>query len=117
MPKISTIEMEVLRELLIKNNYPPQVIQKEFEKFEKQKMSHLNHTDPSKLSMVVYHLKCKNCEVGFIGQTKRICDVFMNDHQSDKNSHVFEHHNIPRHEIDFENIEISDRADTVRKLE
>jgi hypothetical protein len=92
MPKISTIEMEVLRELLI--NYPPQAIQKELKKFGKYKMSHLNYTDPSKLSMIVYHLKCKNCEVGFIGQTKRICDVFMNDHQSDKNSHAFEHHNI-----------------------
>ena len=27
------------------------------------------------------------------------------------------HHNIPGHEIDFENVEILDRADTVRKLE
>jgi hypothetical protein len=32
------IEMEELRELLIKNNYPQQVIEKEFEKFEKYKM-------------------------------------------------------------------------------
>ena len=41
----------------------------------------------------------------------------MKDHQTDKNSHVFEHHNKPGHEIDFENVEILDRADTVRKLE
>ena len=74
-------------------------------------------TDPSKLSMVVYHLKCKNCNADYIGQTKRICDVRMHDHQTDKNSHVFEHHNMPGHEIDFENVEILDRADTVRKLE
>jgi hypothetical protein len=38
-------------------------------------------------------------------------------HQTDKNSHVYEHHNIPGHEIDFENVEILDRADTTRKLE
>ena len=50
-------------------------------------------------------------------QTKRICDVRMNDHQTDKNSHVYEHHNIDGHEIDFENVEILDRADTIRKLE
>jgi hypothetical protein len=41
----------------------------------------------------------------------------MNYHQTDKNSHVFENHNIPGHEIDFENVVILDRADTVRKLE
>ena len=41
----------------------------------------------------------------------------MNDHQTDKNSHVYEHHSKPGHEIDFENVEILDRADTVRKLE
>ena len=74
-------------------------------------------TDPSKLSMVVYHLKCKNCNADYIGQTKRICDVRMNDHQTDKNSHVYEHHSKPGHEIDFENVEILDRADTIRKLE
>jgi hypothetical protein len=54
--------------------------------------------------MVVYHLKCKNCEANYIGQTKCIYDVRMNDHQTDKNSHVFEHHNIPGHEIDFETV-------------
>ena len=67
--------------------------------------------------MVVYHLKCKNCTANYVGQTKRICDVRMNDHQTDKNSHVYEHHNIDGHEIDFENVEILDRADTIRKLE
>jgi hypothetical protein len=171
------IEMEELRELLIKNNYPQQVIEKEFEKFEKYKMLNVDKIpnpnekikylsipfindkseiigrkiqeavnehftninlrvafkspatlgshfpfkdkviDPSKLSMVVYHLKCKNCKANYIGQTKRICDVRMKDHQTDKNSHVYEHHNIPGHEIDFENVEILDRADTTRKLE
>ena len=35
------------------------------------------------------------------GETKRICDVRMNDHQTDKNSHVYEHHSKPGHEIDF----------------
>jgi hypothetical protein len=171
------IEMEELRDLLLKNNYPQQIIQNEFDKFEKYKMINVDKvqnpnekikylsipfindkseiigrkiqeavkeyftninlrvafkspatlgshfpfkdkvTDPSKLSMVVYHLKCKNCNADYIGHTKRICDVRMKDHQTDKNFHVFEHHNKPGHEIDFENVEILDRADTVRKLE
>jgi hypothetical protein len=39
----------------------------------------------------------------------------MKDHEKDK-SHVFEHHNLPGHEIDFDNVEILDRADTTKKL-
>jgi hypothetical protein len=126
------IEMEELRDLLIKNNYPQQIIQKEFDKFEKYKMLNVDKiqnpnekikylsipfindkseiigrkiqeavkehftninlrvafkstatlvshfpfkdkvTDPSKLSMVVYHLKCKNCTANYVGQTKQI---------------------------------------------
>jgi hypothetical protein len=41
--------------------------------------------------MVVYHLECKNFKADFIEQIKRICDVRMKDHQTDKNSHVNEH--------------------------
>ena len=80
-------------------------------------------SDPSKLSMVVYHLKCKNCDANYIGQTKRICNIRMDDHQKpSKNnkkdkSHVYEHHILPDHEIDFDNVEILDRADSVKKLE
>ena len=40
----------------------------------------------------------------------------MKDHENDEKSHVFEHHNLPGHEIDFENVEILDRADTIKKL-
>ena len=46
----------------------------------------------------------------------------MDDHQKpSKNkstiSHVYEHNILPGHEIDFDNVEILDRADTVKKLE
>jgi hypothetical protein len=66
--------------------------------------------------MVVYHLKCKNCPAHYIGKSKRICNVRMKDHEKDDKSHVLEHHNLPGHEIDFDN-EILDRADTIKKLE
>jgi hypothetical protein len=74
-------------------------------------------TDPSKLSMVVYHLKCKNCPANYIGQSKRICNIRMADHKNDAKSHVYEHHIKTGHVIDFDNVEILDRADTLRKLE
>ena len=160
--------------LLINNNYPPQIIENEFNKYEKYKQlnvekvanpnekikylsipfindkseiigrkiqqsvndyfsnvklrvafkslatleSHLPYKDkvidPSKLSMVVYHLKCKNCPAHYIGKSKRICNVRMKDHEKDDKSHVLEHNNLPGHEIDFDN-EILDRADTIKK--
>jgi len=171
------VEMEELRNLLIKNNYPSYIIDKQFEKFEKYKQLNVENpanpdekikylslpfindksetiarkiqetvkdhfeninlriafkspatlgshfpfkdrvTDPSKQSMVVYHLKCKNCDADYIGQTKRICNIRMDNHKTKKESHVFEHNQIIGHEIDFENVEIIDRADSVKKLE
>jgi len=176
------LEMEDLRNILLANNYPSLVIDKQFEKFEKYKQlnvdkitnpdekikylslpfindksetiarkiqetvrSHFSNinlrvafkspatlsshfpfkdkvTDPSKLSMVVYHLKCKNCDADYIGQSKRICNIRMDEHQKPtKNktnpSHVYEHNIIPGHEIDFDNVVILDRADSVKKLE
>ena len=41
----------------------------------------------------------------------------MKDHWNDEKSHVYEHHNLLGHEVDFENVEILDRADTIKKLE
>ena len=38
-------------------------------------------------------------------------------HENDEKFHVFEHHNLPGHEIDFENVEILDRADSIKKPE
>ena len=172
------IEKEELKNILIKNNYPPYIIEKEFEKYEKyiqlnvdkinnpdEKTKYLSlpyindkseiiarkiqetvkdhflnvnlrvafkspttlgsHfpfkdkiTDPKKLSNVIYHLKCKTCEADYIGMSKRIWTHRMNEHEkTDENSHVYEHHHEDGHEIDFENVEILDRADSLKKLE
>ena len=170
------VEMEQLRSILIKNNYPPQIIEIEFERFRKFKQLNVDKQpnseekikylslpyindkseiiarkiqsavsdhfqninlrvafkspatlgshfpfkdkviDPNKLSCVVYHLKCKNCDASYVGQTVRICNIRMNDHKTTKESHVCEHNNIPGHEIDFENVVILDRADKSLKL-
>ena len=171
------IEMEEIRNLLAKNNFPAHIIQKEFDKFEKYKQLNVdkiinpeekikylslpyindksetiarkiqetvkNHfqnvnlrvafkspatlsshfpfkdkiADPSKLSNVIYHLKCKNCENDYIGLSTRIWSHRRREHETDKKSHVYQHHIQPGHEIDFDNVEILDRADSERKLE
>jgi hypothetical protein len=175
--KQKLIEMEHLRELLIRNNYPNQIIEKEFDRFLKSKSLSLEKTidpeikirylslpymndkseiiarklkelvkehfhkvnlrvafkapaelgdhfpfkdkvdDPKKLSGVIYHLKCKNCTDSYIGMTTRTFLKRLAEHKKDKNSHVFQHHSLINHEIDFENVEILDRADSELKLQ
>jgi hypothetical protein len=175
--KQKLIEMEQLRDLLIKNNYPSQIIEKEFEKFRKFKTLNVEKTidpetkikylslpyvndkseivarkiknivkehfqnvhlriafkapaelgdhfpfkdkvnDPSKLSGVVYHLKCKNCQDSYIGMTTRTCSTRMEEHKKDNKSHVFQHNVLEGHEIDFDNVQILDRANTELKLQ
>ena len=41
----------------------------------------------------------------------------MKDRGKDDKSHDIEHHNLPGHEIYFENVEILDRSDTTKKFE
>ena len=41
----------------------------------------------------------------------------MEDHENDPKSHVNEHHSLSGHEIDFNGVEILDRANTIKKLE
>ena len=41
----------------------------------------------------------------------------MEDHKSDPKSHVYEHHKLPSHEIDFAYVEILDRGNTIKKVE
>jgi hypothetical protein len=175
--KQKLIEMEQLRELLIRNNYPNQIIEKEFDRFLKFKslnnvntidpeikirylsLPYMNDKseiiarklkelvkehfhkinlrvafkapaelgdhfpfkdkvdDPKKLSGVIYHLKCKNCSDSYIGMTTRTFIKRMSEHKKDKNSHVFQHNSLDNHEIDFDNVEILDRADSELKLQ
>ena len=50
--------------------------------------------------------------------SKRIWSHRMDEHEkTDHVSHVYEHHHLEGHEIDFDNVEILDRADSLKKLE
>ncbi len=73
--------------------------------------------DPSKISNVVCYLKCKNCDASYIGKSNRICCQSMNEHNGgDPESHVYLHQINEKHEIDFDNIKILDRASNDDKL-
>ena len=69
--------------------------------------------DPSKQSLVVYHIKCKDCDNDYIGKSEQILSNRIEQHLTDKNSHVFQHIKTEKHRMDFENIEILDREKIV----
>jgi hypothetical protein len=152
--------MEQLRILLLKNNYPKQIIEKEFNKFLEKKSkkiedkliedeieikylsltyvndkteitsikiqklikqyypkiklrvafkspSHLGDNfpfkdkvvDPSKQSLVVYHIKCMDCDNDYIGKSEQILSNRIEQHLTDKNSHVFQRYHALGHYI------------------
>jgi len=63
---------------------------------------------------VVYKLDCKNCNVAYIGQTKRRSHTRVNEHKNDikktsNNSVITEHRIEMNHEFDWDNPSILDK--------
>ena len=77
-----------------------------------------------KQSLVVYHIKCSECQADYIGKTERILAHRILEHQSPKKdkktgnyiSAVYEHHKLTGHKIDYDDVKILDRADSDPKL-
>ena len=74
-----------------------------------------------KQSLVVYHIRCKDCKEDYIGKTARIFRHRLNDHKTSckgkEDTAIHAHHLLTGHKIDFENVKIIDRADSDRKLQ
>ena len=68
------------------------------------------------MQLVVYKLKCLDCGVEYIGKTKRILKERLHSHKSHDESAVYQHIVKTNHRIDFENVQVIDRADTDYKL-
>jgi len=50
---------------------------------------------------VVYKLKCKNCDVTYIGQTKRRLSTRVAEHRKDINKKTPNHSVITNHRLEF----------------
>ena len=74
-----------------------------------------------KQSLIVYHIRCKDCSEDYIGKTERIFAYRIKEHsrsvKSGEDSAIHAHHTATGHTIDFKGAEILDRADTDRKLQ
>lgn len=69
-------------------------------------------------SLVVYKIKCRSCEASYIGKTERILYHRLQEHKTKSSSACFQHSQENQgHEIDWNNVEIVDRADNNLKLQ
>jgi len=76
-----------------------------------------NIKETQKRSLVIYKIKCETCEAEYIGKTKRILKLRIEEHNNSDKSAVHLHRKEhPTHKIDANNIEILDKADTDYKL-
>jgi len=77
-----------------------------------------NMKNPSEKALVVYSVKCKNCQREYIGKTKLHLCTRMNQHKSNISSscrlHELEH---PGHMIDYDNVQVIDSASNDFKLQ
>jgi predicted GIY-YIG superfamily endonuclease len=67
-------------------------------------------------SLVVYKLSCKDCDAKYIGKTMRILTHRIKEHKKQETSACLRHADELNHTIDYENIEIIDKADNDLKL-
>jgi len=68
-------------------------------------------------SLVVYKLNCKVCGAEYIGKTERILCHRLKEHKNDSKSACHQHILAnPDHEMDYNGIEIIDKADNDFKL-
>ena len=75
-------------------------------------------TEITSRSLVVYRLRCSHpgCDESYIGKTERILLHRLKEHQSGESSVCHQHEVSTGHEMDHENVEVLDSADSDFKL-
>lgn len=71
-------------------------------------------------SCVVYKISCHDCEVTYIGQTKRQLKTRVREHRSDINKRsgsisVISDHRLNNHDFDWRNVKILDKEQSCNK--
>ena len=52
---------------------------------------------------IIYNVNCKDCDVSYVGQTKRNFEIRKEEHQKQKSSVIFQHCNAEKHNFDWKN--------------
>ena len=74
-----------------------------------------------KQSLIIYNVKCQECDADYIGKTERILFYRIQEHKGESSnkidSAIHQHQLATSHKIDFDNVKIIDRADSDFKLQ
>jgi hypothetical protein len=74
--------------------------------------------DAEAQSLVVYKIKCDSCDAEYIGKTERILCHRVKEHRTSNTSACYQHtKSNPGHKMNYDGIEIIDRADNNMKLQ
>ena len=69
-----------------------------------------------KQSLVIYHVKCQDCEADYIEKTERILFYRIQEHKGESSnkidSAIHEHQLATSHKINFDNVKIIDIEDS-----
>ncbi|XP_043467539.1 protein dopey homolog PFC0245c-like [Leptopilina heterotoma] len=63
----------------------------------------------------VYKINCHDCSASYVGQSKRMVGVRINEHKNSKDNIVAHHCDSLKHRFDFVNFAILDREDNYKK--
>ena len=78
-------------------------------------------TDVLKQSLVIHHIKCKECEADYIGKIERFLFHRIQEHKCESSnkadSAIHQHQLSTSNNIDFENARFIDRAENDFKLQ
>ena len=67
-------------------------------------------------SMVIYNIKCTQCNAEYIGKTDRILSIRISEHKKDENSACLHHSQPTGHVMDYENVQFIYASSTDTKL-
>ena len=81
------------------------------------------HKDPllnEQKNNVVYKILCKDCDASYVGQTKRLLKIRIDEHRNHIRKNTAQHsvitdHRLLGHEFDWENVKILDEEKNIRK--
>lgn len=72
-------------------------------------------SEKAKQNNVVYKLNCNDCDVVYVGQSKRAISVRVDEHKKSKNSVIYEHNTTNKHNFNWDNFEILDHEKNMNR--
>ena len=66
--------------------------------------------------MVIYSIKCAQCNAEYIGKTDRILSIRISEHKKVENSACFQHSQTTGYVMDYEKVQVIDATSTLYQI-